>query len=263
MKKKILVILLVLVMAAMITSMLFACSPRNTEEARPDDDIQKGIMIDKDEEIRQIDRMSRIDAKNLLQETIDNYHLANQPAGDDAEWFIVDVTASFAYDFFGVNEERAKDVTVGVTLDLKANFNLLNNAKSELFLEIRDDIYGKVVIGVYYFDRTLYANVAGKEYFTRELNLTTIGNMLADALGASNIDVAMIMAGIMGDRTGIEMIDSLLPLIQGMLFSSDGSSVTQYKVDANEQFLNKDNAFPIEILTILGFMKDCIPIVDI
>ncbi len=263
MKKKILVILLVLVMAAMITSMLFACSPRNTEEARPDDDIQKGIMIDKDEEIRQIDRMSRIDAKNLLQETIDNYHLANQPAGDDAEWFIVDVTASFAYDFFGVNEERAKDVTVGVTLDLKANFNLLNNAKSELFLEIRDDIYGKVVIGVYYFDRTLYANVAGKEYFTRELNLTTIGNMLADALGASNIDVAMIMAGIMGDRTGIEMIDSLLPLIQGILFSSDGSSVTQYNVDANGQFLNKDIAFPIEILTILGFLKTGIPIVDI
>ena len=73
----------------------------------------------------------------------------------------------------------------------------------------------------------------------------------------------MIMAGIMGDRTGIEMIDSLLPLIQGILFSSDGSSVTQYNVDANGQFLNKDIAFPIEILTILGFLKTGIPIVNI
>lgn len=255
MKRKALVILLVLLLATMILSMLFACSPRNTEEGLPDDDISKGITEDVEEDIRQIDRMSRLDAKKELQEAIANYHLANQPVGDDAEWFVVDVTAAFAYDFFGVNEERIKDVTVGITLDLKANFNLKNNAKSELFLEIRDDIYGKIVIGVYYFNRTLYANIAGKEYFTEELNLTTIGKQLAGALGNSNMDIAMVMAGIMADETGIETIDGLLPLIQGILFSSDGSSVTQYNQDSHGEFLNKDIAFPLEILTILGFLK--------
>ncbi|MFA7663676.1 MAG: hypothetical protein WCY33_02530, partial [Clostridia bacterium] len=259
MKKNLIAKLLVLTLAVTLVVVLFACSPRNPEDFN-DDGVTPGGEIDVVDDVRQVDKMDMDKAKPQLEEALDNYKKAYPDPGEDPEWFVIDTSIDYEYDYFGVDNVRKKDVSTKLTIDLKMNVNLKTNSRSEVFIEVRDDIYGRTVLGMYYFDKTLYVNVAGNEFYTREMNFTEIGKMIYEGLAGSGMDITMLAGGILLGSTGIETIDGFMPLIQALLFSKKNVLVTQYNQNEEQEFMNKDIAYGLEINSILGILKTRIPI---
>ncbi|NLT19024.1 MAG: hypothetical protein GXY10_06455, partial [Clostridiales bacterium] len=102
MKKHLIAKLLVLTLAVALVVLLFACSPRNPEDFN-DDGVTPGGEIDVVEDVRQVDKMDMDKAKPQLEEALDNYKKAYPDPGEDPEWFVIDTSIDYEYDYFGVD----------------------------------------------------------------------------------------------------------------------------------------------------------------
>ena len=228
MKTKFARLLAVVILCIALVCVMYACSPRNPDDFDdPYDDIGTGgddnIQTDP---INTVHKLDRADAIDLIEEAYENSKLANgvvDPAS--SEWFVIDYTIDYDFEDYLVNPTYVIDYTI----ILKANIHRKDNSQSELFFEINDNLTNTKVFCVYYVNNTAFFNIGGEnEYYIEELNLTTLGGMLANVLIENNIDITAYFIGFLNGKLGIEAADALLPTILNVLFAS-GSTVTTYE----------------------------------
>ena len=228
MKTKFARLLAVVILCIALVCVMYACSPRNPDDFDdPYDDIGTGgddnVQTDP---INTVHKLDRADAIDLIEEAYENSKLANgvvDPAS--SEWFVIDYTIDYDFEDYLVNPTYVIDYTI----ILKANIHRKDNSQSELFFEINDNLTNTKVFCVYYVNNTAFFNIGGEnEYYIEELNLTTLGGMLANVLIENNIDITAYFIGFLNGKLGIEAADALLPTILNILFTS-GSTVTTYE----------------------------------
>ena len=242
MKNKFFARLLILLIVAGICLTMFACSPRDNDSL-PDDEIDKGQQEVIEDEVIVNKKVDLTTATATINETIENYHLV-YPSLDEAEWFVMDFQIDFFHNYFWLDSQDKLSLYRDYTVVIKGNFNLKTNDESVLSVEIIDNDYNYLAAGFYYFDKTLYVNIAGQKYKSKEVNISQVGLLLSSIIVGNNLDLVSLVGGFLGGKLGLqgmEAIDSLLPIVLGLLFDGKKSYVTDYDYDdATGEYLARD-----------------------
>ena len=209
--------LALLLMVAALVVALFACSPRDPEAPRPEDSILQG---GGENNVVAPPRSTTVKADQLKTETLDaleNYK-AYYDAPEDPEWFIMDLTVTYAFEHFWLDSEEKYNKSSAFTIEVKGNLHLKDNNKSELFFQVRN-ANNMAVLAVYYASGYTYVCVGTQKYYMPELNFTEVGGALFGVLQSAGIDVNQILGGVLsGGETGVGVIDDLARLAGRRLF---------------------------------------------
>ena len=246
-------ILLLVVLAALVVA-LFACSPRPEDDFANDDNVIVGGETTIDKEVTLVQKQKADKLKEHVRDAVSNYSTV-YASPDDPEWFIVDLTLEYGFEHFWLDSEEKYDKSSAFMVDLKGNFHLKDNTKSELYFQLRNS-NNLPVLAIYYASGYTYVVVGTQKYYMPELNMTEVGGALYGALSGMGIDVNKLLAAIMaGGQTGIAALDGLgiIDLVGSVLFDMNGQ-LTQYNQIEEGVYANKDIQFELKLNTLLNMM---------
>ena len=246
-------------MMVALVAALFACSPRLQDDANSN--IVPGDVDTTPKDIVRREKFSRNEGIDLVKKSIQNTQYL-YPKIDNATYTVFDVQIDFDLDICTMSREKLSEQDISLTLILKANIHNTDNKQSQMLLELRSNIQGAIVIGLYYADRTLYVNMLGKEYYAEEINLTNTLGMVGPLLDGIGIDVSRVVPGIVAGSTGVVIGDFALDGALGILtaFFDEQITATKYNViegsnPKNPEFQNIDYQFTLELAPILGLLS--------
>ena len=246
-------LMLLLIVVALVVP-LFACSPRG-DETLPDDQILPGDENQVADKVVQSVRTKTDDLKKETTEALSNYKTFYE-APEDPEWFIIDLTLTYAFEHFWLDSEEKYNKSSAFTIEMKGNLHLKDNNKSELFMQVRN-ANNLAVMAVYYASGYTYVCVGTQKYYMPELNFTEVGGALFGVLQSAGIDVNQLFAAIMaGGKTGIAALDDLgiMGLVGTLLFNSNGY-VTSYNQREDEVFENRDLEYSLKLNTLIDMLS--------
>ena len=245
-------IVLVLVALALVTA-LFACSQRETPIT--DDNVVIGSDDGVVEERRETVAVTKDEASKALKEAVDNYSTQyTQSVSDDPEWYVVDLTLTYNYEYFWLDSTEKYDTSSSFTVVFKANLHMKDNSQSQLYFQIRNS-NGVPVFCIYYVENYAYFVIGTQRFYTAELNLSTIGAMIYDLLGSSGIDITKILASVaLGSGSGIPTLDGILPML-GMIAFIEPSYITSYEQNEDGEFTMRDISFTIQLNQLLNMLS--------
>ncbi|MBR2480511.1 MAG: hypothetical protein IKB56_04295, partial [Clostridia bacterium] len=246
--------ILLLILAVALIAALFACSPRSEDDFANDGNVIIGgddTAIDTN--VTKVESTTADKAKKQITEAVENYSTFYQ-SPDNPEWFVVDLSLEYNFEHFWLDSEEKYNKSSAFTLDLKGNFHLKENAKSELYMQIRN-ANNLPVVAIYYASGYTYVVVGTQKYYMPELNMTEVGSMLYGTLSGMGVDVNKLFAGIMtGGKTGMPALDDsiggYLPLIGTILFGTKGQ-VTYYNQVEEGVYANKDILYALQLETLV------------
>lgn len=258
-RSKVLRIFLIVFLVAAMLAGVVACTPRGDDDPGiqvpdPGDNVVTGTPITK----RQ--------ANEYIGESLTNRKLKYTTTGNE-EWFVLDFSLDFRYNDY----TSGAAVTSALHLDFKANFHLSDNMRSQLLLELRDNVTSALMLGVYYYEQVLYVSVLPgangyppMNYYMPELNLTKIGQALSGALdGIGGIDPVSLIMGIVGAQSdldgflaglgvnlGMSLNSIINSLAQGILFNLESGSTVE---TGNQTRITR---VPVQANGLLNLLKD-------
>ena len=250
--------ILLLILAVALIAALFACSPR------PDDDFADdgNVIVGGDDttietEVTKVESTTADKAKQQITQAVENYSSFYQ-SPDNPEWFVVDLSMEYSFEHFWLDSKEKYDKSSAFTLDLKGNFHLTDNKKSELFFQLRN-ANNLPVFAIYYAGGYTYVVVGTQKYYMPELNMTEVGSMLYGALSGAGVDVNKLIAGIMtGGKTGMPALDdsigALLPTVGMLLFGSTGQ-ITYYDQVSEDVYASKDVLYALKLQDIVELLQ--------
>ena len=185
MKSKLLKFIILALCIAMLVSVA-ACSVR--QDSGPADgggtEIDPGVK----------EKVVSVDSKTI--KSYINKSVANLDNSiyEDPEWLNIDFGVSFVYHNYEKVGERYTNVaktTVDYDITVKANINLKDNSKSLVFIEVKNAYHNFVVLGFYYYNSTVYLDVAGKKFYVDQLNMSQLGVLIGKTFKENGIDVSI------------------------------------------------------------------------
>ncbi|MFA5448907.1 MAG: carboxypeptidase-like regulatory domain-containing protein [Clostridia bacterium] len=214
--------LLILSVCLLLLAALVGCSVRsepfddyivkNPEQVGPEDG----------QETTTVTSVSFEEAQAAIVEAVENN--ANMVKSDgNSEWFIIDTQID--YDFIDYLTSPIYEIHISVII--KANINLINNAESEIFFEFRDrslPANEELRFGLYYIAKTAYFNIGGEKFYTEEINATEIGKLIAVPFMSSDLDLTSIITGFLTGNMGIDEVDMILQFIPLFDRVTDGAT---------------------------------------
>lgn len=208
--------ILLLILAIALIAALFACSPRPEDDFADDGNVIVGGDTTIDTEVTKVESTTADKAKKQIAEAAENYTSFYQ-SPDNPEWFIVDLSLEYSFEHFWLDSEEKYNKSSAFTVDLKGNFHMTDNSKSEMYFQIRN-ANNLPVMAIYYATGYTYVVVGTQKYYMPELNMTEVGSMLYGALSGAGVDVNRLIAGVMtGGKTGMPALDdsigTLLPTV--------------------------------------------------
>ena len=200
---------------------LVACSDRNANENNEDGSIiDNKDVVDNSTIITNKDGAWKYIAKSM--EYLDDGLYINP------EWLVINATLDF--DFHSYEKTDGVYTTVAAkraefSLTIKANISLTDNSKSVALIELRNTYQGAVYLGLYYYSSTTYLNVGGKKYYTEQLNLTSIGELIVEKLklgsnSTDETDIVAIVGNALQGTLDIGSYSSLVKTVWGILFEA-------------------------------------------
>ncbi|HKL73732.1 MAG TPA: hypothetical protein VJ903_02445, partial [Clostridia bacterium] len=233
MRKHTLFKILILVLSIALMVGLAACSERPIEKENDGTEL-----VERPPATGRLVAVSKATAWDYISKSISNM---DSTIYTDPEWFNVD---------FGINFELTQYQKVGevyskiiqkqtlYSATVKANINLKDNNKSNVFIELKDVYKNLVKIGVYYFQSTLYLNIGGKKMYTEQLNMATIGKLIADTLNEKDIDIVKFVGHCLHGQIDIDAIANYVSLAWGILFDNN-NCIVEYSADEKYQYINQ------------------------
>ena len=243
--------LFLILLAVSMIALLFACSPRDNT-GNPDDSIINGNESETDEEIRQQEITTQTDAKEALKQAVNNYK-TQYAAPENPDWFVIDVTLTYNYEYFWLDSTEKYDTSSAFTVVLKANLHLKDNSQSQLYFQIRNS-NSVPVFCIYYAEGYSYFVIGTSRFYTPELNLTQIGSMIYELLGSAGIDVTQLLASLATGESGNATLDEYMPIVGNILFTKT-AYFTSYSPDENGEFTMRDISFTIQLNQILKLLS--------
>jgi len=186
---------------------LAACSERQRDDKGGGD----GVIVDPGQQTKRIVSVTKNAAWDYISKSISNM---DSTVYTDPEWFNIDFVISFRLtEYQKVGEVYTKTVRqkTDYTITVKANINLKDNNKSNVFIELKDVYNNAIKIGVYYFQSTLYLNIGGRRMYTEQLNMATIGRFIVDSLDEAGIDISSLWGTAFTDRLTLTQLPTTLP----------------------------------------------------
>ena len=232
MKTKLFKRILLLIVAVAIVAFIAACSPRETPIT--DDQVNQGSGGGIATDDRLQTPLTSKEADELLKEAIDNYKYLHT-APDDPEWYVIDLSLTFDYDYFWLDNTEKYENAYSFEVVFKANMNLKDNSKSQVYFQLRNSS-STPILCFYYVENYAYFVIGEDRYYARELNFSQLGALINEGLGGLGIDIYQILAGLSSGNTGIEAIDGFNIFIAGLLFNKPNSTLTSYNVDADGNY---------------------------
>ncbi|MBQ8178028.1 MAG: hypothetical protein IJ033_02430, partial [Clostridia bacterium] len=245
-------ILLLIVVALAVA--LFACSPRGDENF-PDNEVLDGEENQIQEKIIKEERAKTDVLKKETTEALSNYKTLYE-SPEDPEWFIIDLTLTYAFEHFWLDSEEKYEKSSAFTIEMKGNVHLKDNNKSELYFQVRN-ANNLAVMAVYYASGYTYVVVGTQKYYMPELNFTEVGGALFGVLQSAGVDVNQLFAAIMaGGKTGIAALDDMgiIGLVGTILFNPNGY-ITSYNQREDEVFENRDLQYSIKLNNIISMLS--------
>ena len=245
--------ILLLLVAVALVSALFACSERETPIT--DDNINVGTDDGTVTEIRERTPVTQENAQEYLKEAVENYKTQYKTSvSDSPDWFVVDFTLTYNYDYFWLDSTEKYDTTSSFTVVFKANLHLKDNSQSQLYFQIRNS-NGVPVFCIYYVENYAYFVIGTQRYYAPELNLSTIGSMIYELLGSAGIDITQLLASIaLGSGSGIPALDGFLPTISYVVFT-DRAYLTSYDQNADGEFNTREIGFTVQLNQVLKMLS--------
>ncbi|MFA6866895.1 MAG: hypothetical protein WCR54_05200, partial [Clostridia bacterium] len=218
-KKIFKLVLLILCIVLMVA--LASCSNRVTQT----EDEGTGI-IGPGVDVTEIIAVDKNGAWNYIEKAVSNIDSTKY---EDPEWLNIDfgITVDLnTYEKVGDEYTDAIKKTTNFSIVVKATINLKDNSQSILFFEMKD-LYANIIkFGLYYYDSTLYINVFGNQFYTEQLNMTSLGIMLNELLIEKDIDIVPFVGNCL---RGVIDIDndmvSMVKLAWGLIFDTDNCLV--------------------------------------
>ncbi|NCA91805.1 hypothetical protein EOM82_00940, partial [bacterium] len=143
---------------------------------------------------------------------------------EDPEWLNIDFGVKFVYHNYEKVGDKYTNIaknTVDYLITVKANINLKDNSKSLVFIEVKNAYHNFVVLGFYYYNSTVYLDLAGTKYYIDQLNMSQLGVVLSQLLKEKDLDIVRFMGNALAGKIDIEAIASFVPLIWGVVFEGD------------------------------------------
>ena len=207
-KSKIFKIMLMLLCAIMALCIV-ACSER--EQTGTD-----GPIIDDDDDLTDVETIVS-DISTARTYIKDSMSYLDRGIYTDPEWLCINTAVAFdfhAYQELGDSYSNVAKKRANYNLSVMMNVNLKDNSQSIALIELNNTYQGATYIGVYYYGSTLYLNVGGNKYYAEQINLTTVGNFIVEAmmLGTNDPDKTDIVEIIgnalqaeidIGEKSGI------------------------------------------------------------
>ncbi|MBO5304118.1 MAG: hypothetical protein J6A99_00445, partial [Clostridia bacterium] len=147
----------------------------------------------------------------------------------DPDWLCINTTIAFdyhAYEELGDSYSNVPKKRANYNLSVMMNINLHDNSQSVALIELNNVYQGATYLGLYYYDSTLYLNVAGNKYYAEQINLTTIGNFIVDKmmLGTNDpdkTDIVDIIGKALQSEIDIGDFSGVIKIAWGILFEKE------------------------------------------
>ncbi|MBO4538971.1 MAG: hypothetical protein J5781_01730, partial [Clostridia bacterium] len=180
----------ILILCVVLALCIVACSDRKQEE--------NGEVIDNggSDVLREpiLDAKRDVVFKHIISamEHAETSHIDVNPY-----WFCINTVFTFRLRTYEQNFDGSYSTSpnkfVNYKLSVLADIALVNdekaaqtgkvpNANSCILIELQDINHGYTVLGFYYYNSTAYFSIAGKKYYTEQINISSIGIAIAQAL---------------------------------------------------------------------------------
>ena len=167
-------------------------------------------------------------ASNDVVKAFENF---NMGTNDD----FLGLALEMEYEHIAYDEDKNITKHSNFTISLYANFDMLDNSKSSLLLEIIDQTTlnpldvstsATLIIGVYYNKGKLYLNIGNEtKVYNDEINLTAIGREIKNLL-SGDLDLGVYIGGFLSGQlqTGNSTVDGIMGIVFPVLFTNAGYS---------------------------------------
>ncbi|MGN0768661.1 MAG: hypothetical protein ACI4M8_04805, partial [Christensenellales bacterium] len=198
---------------------LVACSERTTEDP--------GNTVIDDPTNNNNTPSLKMSQKEAFAYIKDSMQYLDQEFYLDPQWLCINTTIELGYHAYeksgGIYTNNVRQ-RAEYSLTVMANISLKDNSQSVALIELSNIYAGQVYLGLYYYGSTTYLVVGTKKYYTEQLNLTKIGQTIADALKMGTkdeTDIPEFIGNALQANIDIDAVKGIIGLVWQIAFESE------------------------------------------